>query len=178
MVALVGCGDYSFHIYVYKMQDRWYNLQINLEITLYTHLEKISLEEGVQVILNNLHMKPKQERVTLGNNTCHVTSLRLRTFALKGTSCYICNLKATHFSVDIQYDGQAPHLNLWGSNPDGELTLFTHDHVLARSLGGKDKIENTKTCCTICNFEKAKLERIEVAKRHAQKRVHLEESVV
>lgn len=51
------------------------------------------------------------------------------------------------------------HLNLWGVK-DGEEVLFTHDHVLARGLGGKDNLDNTQTMCCYCNWEKGDLEAI------------------
>lgn len=139
----------------------------------YIHLERISIEEATAAILANLGKKVKGERVALGvkGYVAHVTGVRLRTFGVKGTTCYICGNKATHFSIDIQRMDDKPHLNLWGVKSNGDELLFTHDHVLARSLGGGKTIKNTEPCCTDCNFEKSKSEFAELAQLHAAKKL-------
>ncbi|MNE07882.1 hypothetical protein D3C80_1005220 [compost metagenome] len=43
--------------------------------------------------------------------------------------------------------------------------LFTHDHTLARSLGGTDDASNTTTMCAKCNFLKSKGEFVEYCKQ-------------
>lgn len=83
-----------------------------------------------------------------------VSSLRLRTFALKGTKCSCCGLEATHFNIECAVANKNQwHLNLYA----GDI-LFTHDHTLSRGMGGADAIENTTTMCYPCNFEKSKSE--------------------
>lgn len=128
----------------------------------YDHLEIIPLDVGLTAIHENRDESVKAFRVKLGSYNVHVTSLRLRTFNSKGTKCYICGATATHFSIDrfLRGEGQSetPHLNLWGINHDGTELLFTHDHVLARGLGGADKMHNSLTCCTVCNLAKSKTE--------------------
>jgi hypothetical protein len=48
--------------------------------------------------------------------------------------------------------------------------LFTHDHTLARGLGGADAIENTTTMCSPCNQKKSRLEGALANRRHRQAR--------
>lgn len=126
----------------------------------YIHLDRIPLEVGMNAIKNNLQEKEKAFRVQVGSHEVHVTSLRLRTFYADGAKCYICAKEATHFSADLfsnrpSNQRQIAHMNMWGVDEDGEELLFTHDHVLARSLGGGDHLGNTKTCCTKCNNQKS-----------------------
>ncbi len=90
-------------------------------------------------------------------------SLRLKTFFVRGTVCSCCGLKATHFAVEKHKSADPnlfPHLNLWGINSKGEEVLFTHDHTLARSLGGLDALKNTTTMCSVCNEDKSVEERL------------------
>lgn len=81
-----------------------------------------------------------------------ISSLRLTTFKRKGIKCKCCGLEASHFAIDKQFK-QGPQLNLFGME-DGEEILFTKDHILPKSKGGKDCLNNMQTMCTICNCKK------------------------
>ena len=43
------------------------------------------------------------------------------------------------------------HLNLYGINKDGKEVMFTKDHILPVSKGGRDHISNYRTMCETCN---------------------------
>lgn len=88
-------------------------------------------------------------------------SQRLTLFKEKGTVCACCGLEATHFRKDVELSEQTIenlkklyrgtfHLNLYGLK-DGEDVLFTKDHIIAKSNGGLNIIENYATMCTNCN---------------------------
>lgn len=114
----------------------------------------------------------KHNRVKLGNGfEVGVTSLRLKTFAKGADSngvikCKCCGLEAKFFSVDsfARSKTVSYHINLYGEL-NGKDILFTHDHILARSLGGKDDISNTQVMCSPCNSAKGKIERAELLAR-------------
>lgn len=110
----------------------------------------VSLEDGLKAIHNRATLKK-------GAGT---SSLRLQTFAHKGTCCAYCGLQATHFAIEKSNGSQSDkhHLNLWAKLDSGKEILFTHDHVHARSLGGADDIENSVTACENCNSKKSKYE--------------------
>jgi hypothetical protein len=93
-----------------------------------------------------------------------ITGNRLRTFASHALKCSdpTCGMAAAHFAVERTLDAQGQpipghgfHLNLYGLDDRGREVLFTHDHTLARSLGGKDNLANTTTMCTHCNARKS-----------------------
>lgn len=120
----------------------------------YVHHQAISIYEGLLAIDACLLDPIKKERIQVGKHMVHTTSLRLRTFLIKGITCYICGLKATQFSIDDNTRGTQPHMNLWGVGGDGKPLLFTHDHVVDRARGGADTLDNSETCCTVCNGKK------------------------
>lgn len=101
-----------------------------------------------------------------------VVSNRLRTFATKAVNgamcCCACGLKATHFAVEgfRRSKDNSSHINLYGTAETGDV-LFTHDHRLARSLGGADNLSNTDIMCSPCNQLKAKSEMVELLARRA-----------
>jgi hypothetical protein len=117
----------------------------------------------IPTALERINLSGDKRRISLTPDTppVRVYSLRLKTFAFKGTKCVSCGLEASYFALekDINGDSDAYHLNLWGIKPSGENILFTHDHILARSLGGADTLENTQTMCFPCNNLKGTAER-------------------
>lgn len=96
----------------------------------------LSLEQVLPLITSD--KKPDDRPLVFGHE-CHTNGLRLFTFKAKGTKCVACGLEATHFAME-KTGGvkELPHLNLYASSPSGDI-LFTHDHTLARSLGGEGR---------------------------------------
>lgn len=138
----------------------------------YDRLGTVSLDEGITAIRSSTTKK-----VELLGTLVNVDSLRLKTFAFKGTTCVSCGIKATHFAVErhpcYEYTDHPYHLNLWSTQPDGREILFTHDHTLARSLGGKNKISNTEPMCGPCNWKKSVQERKLLEERNRQSLVNV-----
>lgn len=64
--------------------------------------------------------------------------------------CVACGLTGTKMVLDMNPGDNSPHFNLYAEE-DGRLILMTKDHILAKSKGGPDSIENYVTCCAICN---------------------------
>lgn len=131
----------------------------------------LPLDEVVQLV--ERHFDVRKTRIELQGHSVGVTSLRLRTFAtaaLKNPAwcCVSCGLKPKFFAIEeSMWNKQAvdkPHLNLYGVTEAGEEKLFTHDHVLARALGGADNLSNTQVMCSPCNSEKSVHEQREVDK--------------
>lgn len=85
---------------------------------------------------------------------------RYKTFFVKGTSCCKCGLEATHFVLEqcpmpkrYSMPDNRFHFNLYGMK-DGKEVLFTKDHILPKSKGGKNILSNYVPMCKPCNTEK------------------------
>lgn len=134
----------------------------------YYRVGLVAIEDVLPLILD-----PSVEKAEFLGHKVGVSSLRLQTFAIKGLECSSCGVKATHFAVEghERANGAIPesfHLNLWADRTHldkGEM-LMTHDHTLARGLGGKDHISNTTTMCSKCNHIKSIGETIEYHRRN------------
>lgn len=93
--------------------------------------------------------------------TAHKTSIngfkvktnttRLQLFKFKGIKCVSCTRVGAYFAIEICKGHVSPHLNLYSH--DG--TLMTMDHIVPKSKGGGDFLENLQTMCTKCNGKKA-----------------------
>jgi hypothetical protein len=131
----------------------------------YERIGILEIEEVMPYILDSMNNISKfnntkdKGRVQIKEFLVKVTSLRLKTFAKTGIVCSCCGDKASFFAVERNDKTTSHyHLNLWGYNKENEPILFTHDHILARSLGGENKLSNTETMCSPCNFEKSLIE--------------------
>lgn len=163
----------------------------------YDRLQTASVEETLEAIGNaidvlkskNMHQALlrgfKGYRTPFKGEEVHLTSLRLLTFFNQGVVCSCCGLKASYFAFErnpITKKNPKPgsyHLNLWGVDEEGEERMFTHDHTLARALGGNDDATNTTTMCLECNGEKAKEEYLLcLAKREKERQAQSEVEAV
>jgi 5-methylcytosine-specific restriction endonuclease McrA len=106
-----------------------------------------------RIIVNNRRAKCKP-RQNFDGHLVYMTSQRLQLFKLKGLTCVCCALKATFFALEQNVKDKHPHLNLYGWNKNGDEVLFTKDHIIPKSKGGKNHIDNYQVMCTHCNSRK------------------------
>ena len=79
-------------------------------------------------------------------------SFRLRAFKQNGTQCYLCGLKATHFSLNYHKENEGHVLILYGADSwTVEPVEFTVDHIEPKAKGGSRDLDNTRTMCAPCN---------------------------
>lgn len=129
----------------------------------YTRLGIVPIEvvREFQEQQKDVHPKLRQKLHVCGVSVkVFGSSKRLETFFHHGTRCSSCGIEATHYAVErnLESNNESYHLNLWGYDGEGNEVLFTHDHTLARSAGGKDDLSNTTTMCHECNFAKSLVE--------------------
>ena len=119
--------------------------------------KKYSIEE-VYDIIGEEHLLRKNERgrqydkckdVIVEGYKVRLNSLRYMTFYQKGTTCVCCGKKGAYFKLDGTTEGRR-HFNLYAA--DG--TLMTKDHIVPRSKGGKNNVDNMQTMCFACNVKK------------------------
>ena len=97
----------------------------------------------------------------MGGDLIKPNSQRYQTFFTKGCNCVVCGIKGSFFAKErTTGSNEAFHLNLYAVNENGEEVLMTKDHIIPKSKGGKNTIDNYQTMCCKCNFEKGnKLEK-------------------
>lgn len=83
--------------------------------------------------------------------TFRPNSPRMQLFLTKGVACVTCDIKGKIFILETHDIAIRPHLNLYAENDNGELVLMTKDHILPKSRGGANHLDNYQTMCTNCN---------------------------
>lgn len=74
----------------------------------------------------------------------------------KSSSCVSCGIEGKKFLLEQYSDDRNPHFNFYAEE-NGKLILMTKDHILAKSNGGSNKLENYQTMCSVCNNLKGNL---------------------
>jgi len=107
--------------------------------------------EEVLSKINNLDNQ--NDQINFDGDLIHMSSDRYHTFAEKGLKCVRCGIEGSFFAKESN-DLPKYHFNLYAIDTDGKEVLMTKDHILPRSKGGKNEINNYQTMCTICNRKK------------------------
>jgi 5-methylcytosine-specific restriction endonuclease McrA len=119
--------------------------------------KKYSVLEILPKILSNKKWENPRERpeVIIDGDHIGMDSQRYKVFA-KSTKCVTCGIDGTIFLKDIggTKEGDKKHFNLYAEDTNGDLILMTKDHIIPKSRGGKNQINNYQTMCSRCNFEK------------------------
>jgi len=131
--------------------------------------ERIAVIDNIDEIFELI--RQGQTQLTLEGVDLSLEGLRLQTFATSEACCSNpeCQSVPEYFVIERSLVTSHPefakyHLNLYGTDHNNKEVLFTHDHTLARGLGGADARDNTTTMCSPCNARKARVECKEVLK--------------
>lgn len=79
---------------------------------------------------------------------------RIKLFETKGRLCVRCGIEGTVFILETHSPEVTPHVNLYAVDPEGNYVLMTKDHILPRSKGGPDHLDNYDPMCAPCNEDK------------------------
>lgn len=96
----------------------------------------------------------KNAKVELDGDIIKGNSQRYQLFFTKGCNCVKCGIEGKYFAKEKRIKDKSYHLNLYAIDENGKEILMTKDHIIPKSKGGKDIVENYQTMCVRCNKEK------------------------
>lgn len=118
--------------------------------------DRYSIEDTFSILVPYLDPNGgNKEKVDFYGDRIKPNSQRYQTFYYKGCTCVKCGLKASYFEKDRMSNETSYHLNLYGVDSQGNEVMFTKDHILPKSKGGKDYITNYQPMCERCNVNKS-----------------------
>lgn len=120
----------------------------------YIRKELCSIEE---VLLETVptYIDRRESRVDFNGDLIKMNSDRYNLFKEKGIQCVNCGLNGIYFAKEKHKKDKSYHFNLYGVNEDGREIMITKDHIVPKSKGGENTLENYQTMCFDCNAKKA-----------------------
>jgi 5-methylcytosine-specific restriction endonuclease McrA len=100
-------------------------------------LSLVDAEMRVKILIDDYTFKTNSQRYFVFNNS---------------TECCCCGIKGKYFALeksDIKH--VIWHFNLYGIDDNGYEVLMTKDHIVPKSKGGRDILDNYRTMCSDCN---------------------------
>jgi hypothetical protein len=137
------------------------------ELTSYVRLRTMNLKEGLEYLADQGPRKIQGNWVEDVNKSA---ATRLKMFRAGQITCVKCGLTGEHFHIERHKNDKVMpfSVNLYGWKGDREVML-TWDHIIPKSLGGSNSIENAQCMCASCNSEKGNvlpiMEMIEIVGR-------------
>ena len=122
-------------------------------------MQKTFIRGGILPLafLENLKNNSKQnEYITLNDCEVKITSQRYSVFQ-KSQKCGCCGLEASYLAYEKPLDSEKYHINMYGVDEDGKEILFTKDHIIPFSKGGKNILGNYQTMCSKCDANKGNM---------------------
>ena len=120
-------------------------------------INRYTLDEVLPFILvgslQDVKKHPEARRM-YGGFSVKLYSLRLQTFKVKGIKCVSCEIEGQYFILEEHHKQGTPHFGLYAVDQTGAEVLMTKDHIIPKSTGGKDFLENLQPMCARCNTQK------------------------
>lgn len=112
---------------------------------------------SINEVLSNIQpieLRKKQAHIDFDGDLIAMSSHRYHTFKYSGIQCVECGLIGVYFVKERFRDSKRFHFNLYALDENGNEVLMTKDHIIPKSLGGADSLENYQTMCCKCNEKK------------------------
>lgn len=83
-------------------------------------------------------------------------SQRYAIFFQKGMKCAKCGIEGKYFAKEREttHPSKKYHLNLYALDENGKEILMTKDHIIPKSKGGTNSLDNYQPMCCRCNLKK------------------------
>lgn len=117
---------------------------------------RVNVRYPISFVLSNIG----QHKLKLFGHNVKMESQRYENFRAHGVKCALCGIRGQYFRLECHglhanWENNSWHFNLYALNERGNEVLMTKDHVVPKSAGGSNTIDNLQPMCCKCNGRKA-----------------------
>lgn len=115
------------------------------------------IQEVLDAVSPESEPNKRRSQGTFFGKKVYLNSLRYKVFKKFGTKCVTCGIEGAYFALEqcIGVSEDRAHFNLYALDADKKEIMLTKDHIIPRSKGGKDRLDNLQPMCSFCNLNKA-----------------------
>ena len=95
-----------------------------------------------------------EETYYVGNMKVKTIGERLLCYKHNGVVCSECGKNGVVILAQRYPIDKSAHINFYSIETDGSLSMMTVDHIIPRSMGGKNHHKNYEPMCQECNLKK------------------------
>lgn len=119
-----------------------------------SYLERKDKRYSPNEVLSAIPELWEDQYINFDGEDISMISLRYRTF-LKSLECVSCSIKGEYFIMERNLGSTGRfHFNLFAVDECMNEIIMTKDHIIPKSKGGSDDLDNLETMCYICNEHK------------------------
>lgn len=112
-------------------------------------MDKLLFEIPVSVAIERVNLSQSRKFSYLYKGIMYEISISdTAKIVARNPRCCFCGAEATKVFVVEQLGGFGIR---FFTEKNGELILFTKDHKIPKSKGGRNRFNNYQTCCEVCN---------------------------
>ena len=100
------------------------------------------------------NIRDDNKKINFDGNLLRMNSQRYKNFKQNGTVCTKCGLIGQYFYMERCPHDKNYHFNLYGINAEGKEIMLTKDHIIPKSKGGMNVLNNYQCLCEHCNSNK------------------------
>lgn len=136
--------------------------------SLMNFLAEVDMKEGFKIA-----EQQKEARLVRGKLVSVCSGVELfKSLHPSPIKCWKCGCEADRWIATMNFDDKKsqPVLNLFAMR-NNALVMMTRDHIIPKSVGGMDVVENLRPACEVCNSERGNAlegEELEFAKSHPE----------
>lgn len=119
----------------------------------YVRVANFSFDEGMYIIK---HIKQENLHGVKVEGITDPQSTKIQMFGNGQTTCVSCGIKGNHFYIERHENDTISKysLNLYAIDEHGMEQMLTWDHIIPKSLGGSNLLDNAQCMCEKCNRAK------------------------
>lgn len=123
----------------------------------YERKYELSIKDWIHAVQSG---EVTEEQIENDDNRVMMSGLRYQMFVEKGCKCVKCGIEANVAIFERNKDRKSPkryrhwHFNLYHRGKHDNEMMLTVDHIIPKSKGGPNTLENLQPMCERCNMRK------------------------
>lgn len=133
-------------------------------------LEQKGRQYSLEEVLSKVAFSSRKIKCDFDGDPITMSIEKLKLFALKGVTCADCGVVGEFFLKERIPNASNYSFTLYAEK-DGHYVEMTKDHIIPKSEGGRDCLDNYRPMCKSCNHKRGVIGLLQFSKDRALKEI-------